>query len=1280
MILQSISMLIGAAANITRPELGPRHGHIARFNMGPGQQGYCKSDPELLLPVGAVDIGAPIADNGISSITEDAGIMTTVSRVSGCTLSIADIDRNMSRYLAEKLAGGFGSRHKRVEIFAQRIGAPFFEGNLLYTFIIENYQTKFGNKVFTLRDVNRATDVEVFTEFEHTLAATLATGAPSMRINASQVPDYRFQRSQSDPFFPGQLVGYFRLDDGDILAYDTVTEVGRDLYDVGIIGRGLFGTDGQRKEIAVDPDTTAENGPKVKDFPYFRESVKDAIKMVYHGSTYDDRVPPAHWHIDADVDVIDEINIGSADDETTIEVEEPGALTGKEFVEKYALATMDNAVLKTAPNGLLQLIKFPVPYPDAAASFTFDDSNVIIESVSPVVQKQTDIADPITLLWDYDPLTEDFANQNISVNLVERSIHGGSKPKTVELPGAHSGIFTGPQLQEKLVTYGEFYSSPTITVSMDLISSEAIQEIGTLVKVNLTQVSDDYSRQQLDDINRTMLIIGRRYNTITRRMRYFLVGTSGRAVEQSSSVLTQHLSDEEFKRNATRLSDVIPIVDNRLEGQGHVIAPGKYYHEGPLTIAPGFVCDFSRAGSKFHLAVTGYLDWQAQNPFRLKGMSKNFGGAGESEILGAMIDAQPGRGGFFGTSHAGGAFAVFEKFVSYLSSNEIVYQSLGEVAVSVKGIAGSPGKVAAVPRFTLATNNGQLIGVPADLSGSGGPGGKATRRWLGRNGHNMNPGFGEYVAPGHFGAPGGMGMEVWSRGGDFSGQGYVVTSGGDSAELLDSLRYENLIQGRPGPAMPGAFVWINDDPRTPLPTLDEGTVIAATGLVPGASPAIHGDPNRVFSVGLISIWGGLDVQSHYLPTPSQNYARSASIALYTPRPEITQRRPSYGAGLEIARQLDRTIKLIPTTVDAPPSDGLPGDFSVATTFLDGTNKRPPAWIKGDATWRRLDWDAVGLDYRILLQEYRAFGVTSYIYASTRPTGQRDRTLWFDSSTGLEWILFAPPGKDVLRRDNGAPLGKELIGDVGFDSTARGGEHFTFTQFPGGRINPFNTLQRAFEAVRKSLFFPGSTDGDFEPKRILNRYTPPEVQGFKLIEVLTSTSVIVEFNEINDSRISSYVIGEFFDGLWRNRVGATISPVAVANLEGGPLTKIRIAAVSSVDGQRSNPVEIEVDLSTIGLVRGGGTGNPTIYIEMVSTGPNVRADVYGVADFQPTLLRLPDGETEFVGQVINQGGRGSSEAGIEFDVPIGYSSQYGQTAYLRAGAGSAVAEIEFTFGG
>lgn len=1027
--------------------------HVLRVNFETNQAVYIPSQPGLKLPAGAVESDARIATNGISSITDNAGVQTNIATISGCTVTLADVGHDLSGRFAEKLQTQVGTRHKEIEIFALHPDDEFDEDlHLIYTFILENYDnSKDGKrKILYLKDVAREMTATIFDRKEWTVLDSVGRQDSAITISAGPDDDFRFQRGPNDSLYPNENIGFMRFgDDGEIWSYSDRTIIAEGQYSYIVKDRGCFGS--ARDSFTIADSTSTENRPKVSEFIYYKEDVRDALLMATTGILGDGRRPPAHWT--PSVEKVNTLSISSAPFDRQIEIEEPSQQEAKTFYEKYILPVMDNAVMRVEANGDLALQAVGNPVPDAGTSIVFDKTNIDLSSLSPMKVKQDGLAYPISILWDYNPVSQEFANITVSPESLSEQIHGKAKPLEIEMPGYHTGTHTVTELRQKFVSLAERYSHPTTTISFDALTSMRWVSTGTIVRLTIDdEIVIDDTTGNAQSLDRTFLVIGRRYNPSTRKIRYFLWGTSGKAVQREDSILSQHIPDSEYKRGAENLTDHLTIVDGVASGE-QSIAPGKYYYEGDLRLSPTFHCTFTGRAGKFQICVMGSLLIQSPNPFELLGMGWHQGGRGRQGLgagsFGVGGPAYGGSAGYFGRSVGGGGFYLTVRFESGLQVQENVplWTRKDYRVKSTPGIIGPPPAVQSVPVFALALNDDQFTGIPADLSGSGGAGGQGITKYdagkygkaARQNNEQLVGGANtpavpttEHVMDGGDGAYGGMGIEIWSRGGGFDGAGALDTSGGDAIDARFD-NYVNLLAPQQGRSQPGVAIWIMDDPRADLPDMSATRIKAFTGRINIDGDIATRAPLDDF-IWSITGAGKPSTYSYHAPPPRTNLASTAARAQYSPAPEKVQRAVRQSQIEKFfSSQLDNKAKLWIGDVD--PSDGSADDILIRQEDLDDTaNKQPPIRVFKATDWRDYSWntDEHSVFYAGLIAFNREYKTSEWTSGPARPLKYSDGDAWTNTLTGETWIL-RKNGSDELAKVGDTSVGNNHYTDGNFSA-------------------------------------------------------------------------------------------------------------------------------------------------------------------------------------------------------------------------------------------------------
>ena len=338
-IVQTRKLKTAEYVSVPDPQLSAENAHILRFNFGTNQQVYIPSRDGLNFPAGADVSGARIATNGISAITDNAGVQSNIATISGCRITLADVGYSLATKLADKLASGVGTRHKVVELFSQHPDAEFSEDNLLYTFILENYEnTKDGKrKILSLQDIARETSRDIYESKEWTLVQSVAEGDMEIHISAGDDDDFRFQRGPDDNRYPDELIGYMSFGSGldrEIWSYSSREKIAENHYKYIVRDRAVLDT--RVRSFDIDAEEEIENNETVKEFIYYAEDARDALLMATIGRTRDDRLVPDHWKPGLDESGVDITLVSASRIDDLVEIEEPAEQEAKSLYGRFS--------------------------------------------------------------------------------------------------------------------------------------------------------------------------------------------------------------------------------------------------------------------------------------------------------------------------------------------------------------------------------------------------------------------------------------------------------------------------------------------------------------------------------------------------------------------------------------------------------------------------------------------------------------------------------------------------------------------------------------------------------------------------------------------------------------------------------------------------------------------------------------------------------------------------------------------------------------------------------
>ena len=254
-----------------------------------------------------------------------------------------------------------------------------------------------------------------------------------------------------------------------------------------------------------------------------------------------------------------------------------------------------------------------------------------------------------------------------------------------------------------------------------------------------------------------------------------------------------------------------------IDGSGFLTADGTlagsdssrtiYYYLGDLTIPAGRTLTVS---DNVQLNVMGVL----QVDGTLRGAPSN------------------GAAGWLGSCRGGGG--------------RVVGNSYGSNWLNLKGEIVK-GRNEVMPALTIDNDGGNLLGIPADLRGSGGAAGGDSYYYL--RGDDSY----ELAGVGGAGGQGGAGLAVVARGIAFGVAGKIDTSGGDGSPGNDDGPIYSVPAGSGGGGAPGGVLLIVDGHQNPQPVLTGSKLVACYGDSP-SSPGNAGSGGQCLGTAAARVY------------------------------------------------------------------------------------------------------------------------------------------------------------------------------------------------------------------------------------------------------------------------------------------------------------------------------------------------------------------------------------------------------------------------------------------
>jgi hypothetical protein len=748
------------------------------------------------------------------------------SEIGSMSFDVVDIGTALTSAFYNKLINDLhGLRGKTVVFYQGYSGADFSQYQLYQTQVIKSVSYSKGVYSFQCSDISREARRDIFDPKRTTLASTVSATDTTIPC----VTTTGFQRIAHGPSWsdsPSTTVGYIRIDD-EVIRYTGATST-----DFTGCTRGVLNT--RAVPHAVDVSTPVDQRTKVEEFIYLEMPAVSAIYAILTGIIYSDGATagapvtigtlPAHWSLGISttwVKVDDFINIGADLWTTTSDLVSFIArfaglkkTDGKKFLETelYQLLGCFPIIYADGRIGIKRMNAVLVDAPYVAA---LDESNVV--SWSSLKYDMESMFNSYRVNWNFNK--DDTSTRAVAfVDTDSIALHGETDVKTFEFRGLYGSRHTDSLIRDRINALRDRYSHPPALMTLTLLPSMNVLQVGDIVRVKLPLVRDYVDGGQ---INRSFEVQKFTTNHATGAVTAELFGSTGRASSTPISTTggqgplgQNEVPDAFYNGTGTALTSVMTITP--VSGVG-VIATGihtitgnadmtasaaVYYYLGDLTLPDG---------AEIHLV--GNVQLRVRGFFTVNGIIDGIGGglAGVSDTSGFGTSAL-GQAGFGSTRGMDGIS------VSVISSRAGTrYQTLAAKT--------TVGKMQQIPSYNLTLVSGTpptITGLPTDLRGtSGGAGGKIIQ--------TMTSGV---AANGGAGAAGGAGLVIICRGMDIGVSGYIVLDGANSATPSPvTWTYGTMYPGAGGGGAPGALLILLDGSGVSLPDLSGGLFSAATGSV-----------------------------------------------------------------------------------------------------------------------------------------------------------------------------------------------------------------------------------------------------------------------------------------------------------------------------------------------------------------------------------------------------------------------------------------------------------------
>ncbi|MBN8431802.1 hypothetical protein JF535_13170 [Microbulbifer salipaludis] len=760
------------------------------------------------------------------------------AEIGAINFELVDVGGVFTDTLRNQLQAGNGLKGRTVRLYQGGAGMDWADFRLEQTQVAEeSLGYDHGRYRVRCRDIQREMRKDIFVPRSTRLAADFAKGASTLSVYSTA--DFEpCPHTSSFGDAPGQTVYYLKIKYQN--GWEVVRATGKTGTSFTGVTRGLFGT--VEYDHTVPTENDDDKGIEVEEFIYLELPAPALAYALLTGNilgTSD--VLPSNWHLGIDPAhvVADEFENVGADwykpgDYAKGVILRFDGLTktdGKKFIEQE-INLLLGAYMPVNAAGQLGFRRMTGVLADAGTVATITADDVV--SLGELQQDLAALRNIFSIQWAwYEAPGFDgrFLRSNVLADADSIAHHGESKPQALKFKGLHNSRHTFTTLKNRFDALRDRFAGPPLRLRLSLLPSNNDIEVGDVVRVTLPQVRDYTSDGTLD---RAMEVQRVSVDQVSGGVQVELFGSTQKAapIADEAASTSAELPDGWYSTAGTEMTAAGLTID----GSGFLTADGTlqgaassrtiFYYLGDLTIPAGrtlFVAD------NVELRVMGVLQIEGT----LRGVPSNSGA------------------GFIGSCRGGGGR---------------VLQDRGIVRQNAKGEVVK-GRNEIMPPVTIDNDGGELLGIPADLRGSGGASGGTSYQFL--NGDNSY----EPTGFGGSGGQGGAGVVVVARGIALGVAGAIDTSGGDGqpGSRTTLVIPNGPYGGSGGGGAPGGVLLIVDGHQNPQPVLTNSKLVACYGDSPN-SPGNAGTGGSCLGVNAARVY---TVPKSRTPYP--NYAQDPEI-------------------------------------------------------------------------------------------------------------------------------------------------------------------------------------------------------------------------------------------------------------------------------------------------------------------------------------------------------------------------------------------------------------------
>ncbi len=773
--------------------------------------------------------------------------------------SFVALDRSgaLTAALQESLTFGDGMRNKTCRFYLGYEGLDWSEFQLVATQIIKSATYDRGAYRVSCNDIQRSARKDIFELATTTLASTVESADTT--INVTSTTGFELLKhgtAYSDA--ASSTVGYVKIKD-EVIRYTGTTAT-------SFTGctRGVLGTLAGR--YVVDGGTPSARREKVTEYVYLEMPGPKLAYAILTGKLYDSAdVLPTKWHLgisDALVDGAEFAAIGldmwDPDDDTAGTVLRFEGLTkqdGKAFLELEIMRLM-GLYMPVYADGTLGLRRMTRVLADASGVATLDESNSV--SVGDLDHDMDGMYNAFSVQWNWNG--KEYTRTTTFLDATSAGVHGQAPTMDLKFKGLYGGRHTDGAIFKLLDSIRDRYSAPPIRMKAEVFNRLNVIEVGDVVRCKHRTVRD--FTQPGAAIDRSFEVQGVSINHRTGAVSLDLFGSTSTASVESPTTPTTALPDAFYTAAGTDLASIWTITSGVVSGGPYTLAGAAtltdtasiFYYNGDLTIPESVTVNLT---GNVQIRVKGYLT--------INGTLNGTGGGLAGVADNATTTVIGGNPGWVGNSRGHDGLVrieIRESGVRLRTNPPLLTQA----------------KHSAFPVMQLEVVGNDLLGLPADLRGTGGgPGGKIVQR------------NGTFNASGGSGGDGGAGLCTISRGLGLGASAVIRLDGESTAAapaytvMVSGFGIVTFYPGAGGGGGPGSYLLLIDGGLLSVPDLS-GRFQARCGSVgvPAYETALTSRDEEKFKRDLEPFAG-------YLEEPSVisglDLSGSCSRIQYVPAPE-----------------------------------------------------------------------------------------------------------------------------------------------------------------------------------------------------------------------------------------------------------------------------------------------------------------------------------------------------------------------------------------------------------